>query len=157
MAHRVGVDLAAPESEHARWSVYLKAMGSSELWGLLLKAIGSEPDVAVASSVVLRMLERVSPNERNLWVDRLPQGKNRDFASRRASEIQIFEELSSGSNISQGAARSSFSPAWSAWLQLRLAAASSDTALLRLLSEHGATKRVRAAARDRLRVFGVAP
>lgn len=151
MAHIVGVDDVDPANEHARWNVYSRAMNSSDLWGILREAVQLEPDSAVAMSVVLRMLERVSANERSSWVDALPAGKDHDFAERRAAEIHILETVGGKNSPSPSELRSSFDAGWSTWLQLRLTESSVHDVVLTHLSEHGATKRVRAAARSRLR------
>jgi hypothetical protein len=53
LARLVGVALGDWRDEHDRWKVYLKAMETPAVRGLLLRAVGSESDDNLAASVVL--------------------------------------------------------------------------------------------------------
>ncbi len=140
------IDLA---DEHARWSLYVRAAEVDRCWQDLREVVALEEDPAVASSLVLRMLERVSAEDREGWSRLLLVEKDREFALRRARELNFLEAALSGSP--QGERGDLQFETWSPWLQLRLAESSEDRDILALLADSGETKRIRASAADRMR------
>lgn len=143
MRAQFGGETAATDDEHARWVLYQKAMASPGGWSLLQRALETEPDPAVALSVVLHMLERLPARERESWVRALRSADKREYAQRRAEELQILESILHGRELD--------SVDWSVWLQRKLAEQASDVGILERLAQHGETKRVRRMAAERLR------
>lgn len=137
------------ESGHERWRLYQRAMEAPSSWRLLAEAVGFEADAAIAMSVVLRMLEKLPAERRAEWIHKLSSEKEMDYASQRSQELQTFVDLSGDELASSSDPL--FDPAWSVWLQLRLAESAANEDLLVQLSEEGATKRVRSTATARLR------
>ncbi|MEU7743216.1 hypothetical protein [Nonomuraea sp. NPDC049158] len=131
--------------EHERWALYRVAIedgiGVTELFELL----SLEPDSALASSVVVHMVERSAPEERRLWVARLP-AEVQGYAQGRVAELETLDMLCSGGFPHDQVADSL--EGWSNWLQLRVTVFVEDTAVLRILAEQGRTKRVRRQATE---------
>ncbi|WP_433722104.1 hypothetical protein ACQP2Y_42730 [Actinoplanes sp. CA-051413] len=116
LAARVGVTVADVRDEHDRWRVYAPAVDADDCADLLLEAVGLEPDPNVALSVVLRKLEVVPQADRQRWVDGLTGDIQRQFAARRAAELQVLETRPLAPSLREGIEQE-----WSDWLQLRLA------------------------------------
>ncbi|WAL63830.1 hypothetical protein ORV05_22905 [Amycolatopsis cynarae] len=149
---KLGDEATDPADEHARWNLYVRAAEVEHCWPQLREAIALEEDRAVASSLVVRMLERVPAEEREDWSCLLPAEEDRDFALRRARELNFLEAVLLGSpEEERGDLRFE---TWSPWLQLRLAGSSEDRDILALLAESGATRRIRAGAAARRRSLG---
>ncbi|MFI2429101.1 hypothetical protein ACH5A7_34285 [Streptomyces sp. NPDC018955] len=143
-ARRTGVENVDLSSEHARWEVYLRAMDSPAEWDLLREIVGLEPDPSVATSVVLRMLERVPDAERLAWAERLAVEGKRALAVLRVRELRILEADSpAGDEVAE----------WSDWLQRAAAEKSASVRVLESLSRSGRTKRVRNLSAERLRAL----
>jgi len=149
LARLTGETIGDASSGHERWRIYRRAVDLQQTWTRLLEVIRHEPDPAIASAVVVQLLERVSPDIRPLVVATLPEGKHRDFAETRSREIGILEAHSTG-HYTPGPAPNNVD-SWSTWLQLRVSNHANDKRVLEELAVAGRTKRVRAAATQRLR------
>ncbi|WP_326568815.1 hypothetical protein VSH64_44905 [Amycolatopsis rhabdoformis] len=140
------LEIARPDlgDEHARWALYAAALGRAEEWPVVLELLGSEPVQPVVAAVVVRALEVVPPARRPDFVAALPEGRDRRYAATRARELAILDAFAAGDGPE-------FAEHWSTWLQLRAATTIGVPATLEALATAGATKRIRAAAGDRLR------
>jgi hypothetical protein len=125
LAARVEERAGDLSSGHERWRIYRRAIEMPRAWDELLTAMASEPDQAIASAVVVQLLERVPPEMRNAVVGVLADGKGRDFAALRSRELGILESLSDGEvdNVHEHI------DSWSTWLQLRAAGESAEIML----------------------------
>ncbi|WP_433513241.1 hypothetical protein ACQP2T_58065 [Nonomuraea sp. CA-143628] len=145
LARLQGGEAGELTDEHERWALYRVAIddgiGVTELFDL----ISLEPDSALASSVVVHMVERSAPEERRLWVARLP-AEVQGSAQVRVAELETVDMLCSGGFPHDQVADSL--AGWSTWLQLRIIAFVQDTHVLRILAEQGRTKRVRRQATE---------
>ncbi|MFD4644365.1 hypothetical protein ACFWN2_44155 [Lentzea sp. NPDC058436] len=94
-------------------------------------ALAHEPDTALRTSVLLLVLERVDDHAR--WLELAPDDTH---ARRRSREIGLLRRAE---HLTQGEIDL---PAWSDWLQLRLAEVPSPE-LLTALADGGRTKRIR--------------
>ncbi|MFI7467828.1 DUF3027 domain-containing protein [Nonomuraea sp. NPDC049646] len=130
----------ADHETYRRWRLYLDALGNTDEHGLSLlrDALAEEPDRELALAVILRALEAVTAGERRDWIALAPTGQHRERAETRAKDLEL---LASGPAGQPGE--------WSEWLQLRLAATTSDPATLETLARAGRTKRVRRLATER--------
>lgn len=113
---------------------------------LLLRGVGAEHDTEGATTVVLRIMERIEDAERAEWVNFLGGGK-RDRAYRRAYELSILRHIVSGAFDAADVAREL--DGWSSWLQLRIAGSAPGTAILDVVGELGRTRRIRHTAKGR--------
>jgi hypothetical protein len=148
MAERLGGGGADLESGHTRWEIYARAIEIPGEWPALLELVRSEPDISIASSVVLKVMEVVPASQRLDYVAALPAGKSREYAATRARELSIWETIT---KTSVASGEEEFDTrSWSTWLQLRAADSARDEAILEALSATGATKRIRAVAERRL-------
>ncbi|MEU7823632.1 hypothetical protein [Catellatospora sp. NPDC049111] len=142
---------AGPENlddEHQRWELYRKAMQTGTCREELLKAVSLDPDVVLGTGVALHMLEIEDPNSRQDWIGILRDDHQREYAFRRAREVEILEAFGNISGLSGDVVET-----WSDWLQIRLAEVSNVTEVLELLAKFGRTKRIRriASARHKVR------
>jgi hypothetical protein len=133
---------------HERWSLYRAAMDTSSALPLLFDAVSLEPDGPLASGVVGEVLERVPSDERERWV-RILAPSVRDFSARRARELDVLESLAQGAVPADSV--DDLIDSWSDWLQRRAVGATTDKAVLSVVSHKGRTKKVRQAAADALR------
>ncbi|MEV6716908.1 hypothetical protein AB0M48_33300 [Lentzea sp. NPDC051208] len=127
-----------PASEHGRWELYQAAFGSLDL---LHGALAHEPDAALRTSVLLRVLERVDDHAR--WLELAPRD---EYVRRRSREIGVLRRA-----VGLAPTEADFA-VWSDWLQLRLAAIPSHD-LLTALARGGRTKRIRRTAAATLRTM----
>jgi hypothetical protein len=134
---------------HGRWALYRQAIDAEQPSDLLLDVVALEPDPSIALSLVLHILEEVPEGDRPTWISRLVVSKDRDYATKRAKELGIFEAAMAGRLAVNADANAP--NAWSDWLQLRLAETCLDRTILDVLTEHGRTKRIRRIASDRVR------
>jgi hypothetical protein len=146
LAARVCVTVTDVRDEHDRWRVYARAVDADGCADLLLEAVALEPDPNVALSVVLRKLEVVPLADRQRWIDGLTGEIQRQFAARRAAELQVLETRPLTPPLREG-----IDHEWSDWLQLRLAESSPERDVISWLSQAGRTKRIRRTAAERLR------
>lgn len=92
-------------------------------------------------------MELVAADERMVWVEQLPQGRDRDFAERRVKELEILERLVSDADATCSVEELQ---GWTPWLQRRLAAGVRSPSLLTVLESSATTRPVRGLARNRL-------
>ncbi|MGW2214013.1 DUF3027 domain-containing protein [Nonomuraea sp. NPDC001684] len=125
---------------YRRRRLYLDTLNNTDERGLSLlrDALTEEPDRELALAVILRALEAVTAEERREWIDLAPAGQDRERAEARAKDLEL---LAGGPAGQPGE--------WSEWMQLRLAATTSDPATLETLTRAGRTKRVRRLATER--------
>ncbi|WP_344315600.1 hypothetical protein [Fodinicola feengrottensis] len=153
MSSLLGEQAGELGSDHSRWQLYLLAMESDCGCELLFKAVGLEEDMALASAVVVRMIERVEKRDREKWIMQLPVDQRR-FAERRASELSVLCEVVDGA---MGAREISLQMSeWSDWLQLRVAGRSSSDSVLAVVEELARTKRARRVSGERRNSSNVA-
>ncbi|MGI5428689.1 hypothetical protein [Streptomyces sp. CA-179760] len=133
---------------HDRWSLYRAAMDAPGALPPLFEAVSLEPDGPLASGVVGEVLERVPAGEREPWV-RILDPSVRAFSERRARELGVLESLRQGAVPAEGIG--DLVDGWSDWLQLRAVRAAADTAVLRVVSRKGRTRKIRQAAVEALR------
>lgn len=145
LARRLGAEPGDLDDGHARWAVYLEAIGRAEEWPVVPDLIADEPDLPLAAAVVVRALEVLPEARRADFVAALPEGLSREYAATRARELVVLELLAAGSGPE-------FDTRWTNWLQLRVATTISVAKTLEALSTSGATRRIRNAAARRLRV-----
>jgi hypothetical protein len=131
--------------EHQRWELYKEAIDRRTGWDRLLKCVGSEPDAAVATTVVAQVMEMVDAELRKTWVDALPE-EGRPFGLQRLREFAILDDPESAKSPQGGWNVAG----WSDWLQLRLAEGTSHLGVLSELASVGRTKRIRRVAGERI-------
>lgn len=133
---------------HDRWALYRRAASAPTAWPLLLRAVRWETDPALASAVVVLMLEKVPGAERKSWVSALAPTA-RPFSLVRLRELAVYERLCAG------VVPEDFGPddieGWSDWLQRRAALGLDEERVLTLLARTGRTKKARRTALERLR------
>ncbi|WP_431919576.1 DUF3027 domain-containing protein [Nonomuraea jabiensis] len=138
---------STPEDHEAqrRWRLYLHALDSMDERGLALlrDALAEEPDRGMALAVVLRALEAVGASERQEWIELVAPGEDREHAEARVRDLDFLAGGPTG-----------VPDDWSDWMQQRLAATSSDLAMLDILAQAGRTKRIRRMAAERRQVMG---
>jgi hypothetical protein len=149
LAGRVGIDHGSLESGHARWAIYSQAISIAEERSELLELVRREPDESIASSMVVKIMELVPDSRRIDYVTALPPGRAREYAATRARELSVFEKLCTVSGASDEVEFGTQN--WSTWLQLRAANSARNQTVLEVLTATGASKRIRAAAEQRLR------
>jgi hypothetical protein len=132
---------------HARWGLYRRIGALPGAAESLLRAAEIEPDVSIASAIVVMMLERVDASERSRWVDVLDPSVRR-FSEVRSRELGIFESLGSGFNSDY--IDSNTVEDWSDWLQLRVVQSVRNNHVLSVLFSHGRTKKIRRLAGEAL-------
>ncbi|MEU9010540.1 hypothetical protein AB0D12_12265 [Streptomyces sp. NPDC048479] len=134
--------------DHVRWDLYQAATRAGEALPILFHAVFQERDGALASPVVVEVLEQLAPQERAAWVQALDPAV-RDFPARRVQELKVLGAVDSGDFTTAEIRRAI--DTWSDWLQRRVIAASDDREVLRLFSELGRTKRIRNTALSSLK------
>ncbi|MEV4601662.1 hypothetical protein AB0K15_30200 [Amycolatopsis sp. NPDC049253] len=114
LARRLGAEPGDLDDGHARWAVYLEAVGRAEEWPVVPDLIADQPDLPLAAAVVVRALEVLPEARRADFVAALPEGPSREYAATRARELVVLELLAAGSGPE-------FDTRWTNWLQLRVA------------------------------------
>jgi hypothetical protein len=142
IAATVGAGEVDVDDEHDRWRVYWDAVPHEDL-RVLLKEIAGEGE-EVSQQIVIEALKYVDETEGRSWVDLLPQGQGRDFAERRLREWAFIREVV---ERPRGIADelSTLTP----WCQRRLIERVTSELVLRDLAEHGSSKKIRHAAREK--------
>lgn len=132
---------------HRRWMTYLRTLDSMDEGGLdlLRAALAEEPDREMALAVILRALE-VGASERQEWIELAPPGEGREHAESRARDLGIVAGGPTG-----------VPDEWSDWTQQRIAATSSDLAMLDLLAQAGRTRGIRRMAAERRQAMVLRP
>jgi hypothetical protein len=132
------------ESDAERWVIYQKTISTLESLDLLLAAIASEGNTALASATVVAVIEQRADQEPENWIRLLPADV-RVFPRVRANEVERLRQLMAGSTASPDEI-----DGWTDWLQRRASTRPIDVEVLSLLAKCGRTKRVRNAAREQL-------
>ncbi|MFI6500183.1 hypothetical protein [Nonomuraea typhae] len=135
------------DDEHERWALYLVAIREGLGIAQLFDVLPLEPDLAMASSAVVNLVERSAPEERRVWLSRIPQ-EARDHPEKRVAELETVDAVLRGELRADHVAGDLDS--WSDWLQLRITGRVEDPAVLRILAERGRTKRIRRQAEEAL-------
>ncbi|MFE0025024.1 hypothetical protein [Amycolatopsis sp. NPDC059021] len=151
LAGLAGVPATALGDGHARWTIYHACLDLPGAAGALRECAALEPDHAVASALVVAMLERVPRAERAQWVALLAPAV-REYADGRRSELEVLDDIRDGA-LPAKVAREHLGE-WSDWLQRRIGGTAADPEILRLLAERGRTKRIRHLARESLSALG---
>jgi hypothetical protein len=154
LADVVGFELDL-DDEHSRFAFY-KSITDEPRWRLsLLSCLLVETNTDVSTAVVLALLEKVGPWERDVVVHVAP-ASDQDRVTGRASDLALLELLLGWPMDNEGlgwggdTALASLIDG-SDWLQRRVADEAVATPILRLLAERGRTKKVRARAFERSR------
>lgn len=137
----------AVSDEHARWEIYQRALVERLHDAMTLRALREDPDPVLVSATVVRALEVVPADDQAEWLDVLSPGPDRDFAERRAAEMELLRHLMHTTvdfDIDAADVRS-----WSNWLQRQAVEQVSSQRVLDLLATDGNTKRIRSRARER--------
>jgi hypothetical protein len=143
----------AARDEHVRHAIYLDALHNapSEVERDVIAGVLYDPDLAMRESVLASHFDDValrmgSVEEFEEWADRIGDlFADSPFLWSRLHEWKLLRRVEAGMGISERELMDS-----SDWLQRRLSDTSVRPAVLRLLAEHGRTKRVRATAQRRL-------
>lgn len=144
-----GVDFrSALEDEHVRWALYEASIHDPARHEVLRTAVRGDSNAPLASAVVTRAMGSVRSVERLIWVDTLQPGRLRDHAAKRATELDVLDELTSGGDVIE--IRSVDVEGWTQWLQQRVAERTDNTQVLHILSQAGATKHIRQVASERI-------
>ncbi|NRQ38842.1 hypothetical protein HII36_44525 [Nonomuraea sp. NN258] len=142
------VDLGELSEDHQRWALYDLAIREGVGRDLLFRLLPLEPDLPMASSVVVQLVERVDPEERAAWVGRIPP-EQRDYALRRVGELEIVDAVAAG-ELPAGQVAQRLD-GWSDWVQRRITECVRDPAVLEIMAERGRTRRVRGQAGEERR------
>lgn len=148
VARAVGLAADDLSDEHARWRVYERALDALPDRGLLKRAVAVESDKVLAEAVVLRMVEQVADDEQDRWIELLPSDR-RSYSRQRAHEVRVLRHARSQQLTTEQLATDLVN--WSDWLQRRVVSELADRAAVELMAERGRTKRVRNAARERVK------
>lgn len=146
LASAMGLDSEGVDTDQGRWRLYEQAISAGEQWERLEEAVRHERDGALATSVVLRMLELLPESRHGEWLRLLPP-KNARYAEQRSKDIQTLRRAQRSELSAEDVAASVDD--WTDWLQTRLVNGLDDRQALRVLSERGRTKRIRRAAAER--------
>lgn len=148
LARLLGVPVGDWSDEVTAGNVYYSAIPRTELHGLLRHAVRVELDRSLAESVVIGALEYCSTDDAAEWIALLGADSRRlEYAERRAREVATLRAIA----VPEASDAAPDVTEWTDWLQRRAVASASNRSLLVRLAEAGRTRRVRAAARERLR------
>jgi hypothetical protein len=142
VAEAVGADDVDVDDEHDRWRVYWDAVPREDL-RMLLKEVAGEGE-ELSRHVVVEVLKYVDEPEGRTWVDLLPQGQGREFAERRLREWALIREVV---DCPRGIAKDL--PDLTPWCQRRLIERAASDLVLGDLAEHGSSRKIRHAAREK--------
>ncbi len=146
LARRTGATIDDTGDEHERWAIYQSAFERSDCSDLLFAAVAAEPVPSLALSIVLRVLGTLPESARPAWIAQLELPYNREYATRRAKDIAVFQSA----EVTPLLVDEDVQDSWSDWLQLLLAEFSKEPDVLHRLLEKGRTKRIRRYALQRL-------
>lgn len=147
LAGELGVASSDLESEHGRWTLYQQAVEDPNQFELLKRCLAEESDAAVASSVVLLILEKLTGPEHASWVEMLP-ADSQESATVRSEEVQVLVRARE-SRLDRAEVDSNLEH-WTDWLQRRLVDVLEGESL-RLLADRARTRKVRNVSAQRLR------
>jgi hypothetical protein len=144
IADAVGCGEVDLDSEHSRWHVYWEAVPREDLRPLL-KEVTTEGE-ELSQQVVTEVLKYVDADEGRAWVGLLRPGDGRNFAERRLREWALIREVEMHPRrIAEDL------PDLTLWCQRRLIEHVTSDLVLTDLAEYGTVKKVRHAAREKLR------
>ncbi|MCF4121729.1 hypothetical protein L1785_12120 [Antribacter sp. KLBMP9083] len=130
--------------EHARWGLYWEVVPRADLRPLL-KEIVAEGE-ALGSHIVTEVLKYVDETEGRTWVDLLRTEEDREFPERRLREWALIREVAtSPRRIADDL------PGLTMWCQRRLVEHATSDVVLSDLAVHASFRKVRHAAREKLR------
>ena len=138
----VGAGDVDVDDEHDRWRVYWDAVPHEDL-RVLLKEIAGEGE-ELSRQIVVEALKYVDETEGRTWVDLLPQGQGRDFAEHRLREWALIREV-----VERPRRVTGDLPDLTPWCQRRLIERATSNLVLSDLAEHGSSKRIRHAAKEK--------
>ena len=150
IANAVGEPTRGIDTDHGRWHLYECAIKASVALDLLQQAVALEEDRALATTVVLRMLELVADDRQADWISQLAPD-NRTYSEKRAAEIRILRRAKAG-ELAAGTIAEEIA-GWTDWLQIRLAEAMNSRDGLSIVSAQGRTKRIRNTAAGRVKTL----
>jgi hypothetical protein len=133
------LDVPPPEDasdEHQRWSLYQRAICCEACHPQLLAAVFSDPDDVLVAAVVTHTVECVDVPRREQWIELARNERDRRYASRRAREVDILRIQGAVPELTRDTL-----PAWTDWLQIRLAETSTVVRTLDHLAQYGSTMR----------------
>lgn len=130
------------DDEHSRWAVYTAAAPREDLRPLLKEAVAEGDEMA--QFVVVDVLEHVDTTEGRSWVDCLGASPGRSFAERRLREWALIRDLVARPRSIVDDLRG-----LTLWCQRQLVDRVPADVVLDDLAEHGASRKVRHAARER--------
>ena len=142
LAERVGETAVDLDDEHSRWAVYAAAVPRADLRPLLEEAVAEGDDMARV--VVVDVLQHVDTAEGRSWVARLGASSERAYAERRLQEWALIRDL-----VARPRSIVDDLPHLTPWCQRQLVERVSADVVLDDLAEHGVSRRVRHAARER--------
>ncbi|WP_089014133.1 hypothetical protein [Micromonospora inositola] len=104
-----------------------------------------DQDDALVAAVVVQMVEWVDAPHRERWIGLARSERDRQYAYRRAREVDILRPQGAVSELSEETLSG-----WTDWLQIMLAETSTVVRTLEQLAQYGRTKRIRRIAAKRL-------
>ncbi|WP_454729490.1 hypothetical protein [Cellulosimicrobium protaetiae] len=130
------------DDEHSRWAVYAAAVPHEDLRPLLKEAVAGGDEMAQV--VVVDVLEHVDTTEGRSWVDCLGASPGRAFVERRLREWALIRDL-----VARPRPIVDDLPDLTLWCQRQLVDRVPADVVLGDLAEHGTSRKVRNAARER--------
>jgi hypothetical protein len=113
------LDVPPPDDdsdEHQRWPHYQRAIPVETCHLLLHAAVSVDQNDALVAAVVVQMVERVDAPHRERWIGLARNERDRQYAYRRAREVDILRSQGAVSELSEETLSG-----WTDWLQIRLA------------------------------------
>ncbi|MFE6235210.1 hypothetical protein [Cellulosimicrobium sp. NPDC057862] len=142
LAEGVGTNAIDLDDEHSRWEVYASAVPLADLRPLLKEAVVEGDEMARV--VVVDVLQHVDVTEGQSWVDGLGTSPGRAFAERRLREWALIRDL-----VARPRPIVDDLPDLTLWCQRQLVDRVPADVVLDDLAEHGTSRKVRHAARER--------
>lgn len=130
------------DDEHGRWAVYADVVPREDLRPLLKEAVVEGDEMARV--VVVNVLQHVDIAEGRTWVDHLEASAGRAFAERRLREWALIRDL-----VARPRSIVDDLPDLTLWCQRQLVEHVTADVVLDDLAEHGTSRKVRHAARER--------
>ncbi|MCF4121703.1 hypothetical protein L1785_11990 [Antribacter sp. KLBMP9083] len=144
IAAEVGVQDLDVDDEHARWWLYWDVVPRADVRPVLREIVAEGE--ALGSHIVTEVLKYVDEVEGRTWVDLLRTEEGRAFPARRLREWALIREVTtSPRQIADDL------PGLTMWCQRRLVEHATSDVVLSDLAAHASFKKVRHAAREKLR------
>ncbi|MBO0608904.1 hypothetical protein [Myceligenerans salitolerans] len=144
IAHAVGAHIADVHDEHERWQVYWTAISHEDLRPLIREAISEGEDRV--RQIVVETLKYVDEAEGRTWVDLIQSDHDRAFAEQRLREWALIREIAD-----RPRKIAIELPELTLWCQRRIIEHATSDLVLSDVAESGSSKRIRHAAREKLR------